>query len=146
MIEDATELAFDRSGGYEWCEEPITWSKRHRWLTLTVARYAQQANELDCLLAMWIGMMDTAALKSAERSWRRDQDGFLDSFLEWATSYDDGSPETVEAVVVFGQLWDDVDASSDRPAGGAETDEWDGKPGKSRGEPATPTTCAKQLA
>lgn len=147
--EAAAELAWERSDGYEWCGQRLTWSKRHRWFVLTVARYAMQASELDALLAMWVAQMDTKALKEAQASWRRDPDALLEAFYEWSDAYDENSAETGEAIEVFAQMWEDVEASTNKPSeggNGGDPDEWDGMPKKHQPQPATSTNSEPQPA
>lgn len=139
---DAAELAWERSAEYSWQGQDLTWSKRHRWFTLTVARYAMHTSEQDHLLAMWVGLMDEAGLRSAQRQWRISQEATLENFYEWASEWDENSPETEEAGEVFRAMWEDVDASTNTPAGGngGDPDEWDGSPKKSAPAPAMSTS------
>ena len=134
----AAREAFERSDHYEWCGEEIAWSNRHDWLWIAILRRGEYVHEQAALAAMWLGqIIEIDDVRATERRWRKDPESVLDALAEFFARFRNDSTETKEALEVARQIQEDIDASTDEPAG---SEGGDGEPKKSQAQPDTSTT------
>ncbi len=143
----AAERAFQRSDTYSFQGEPITWSERHNWLWLSIARESNWTEEQDALAAMWIGgVQEIDTLKDLESVWRRKPDLVFDQLGEFFDNFFNESDDVQEALgTLHNEILPDLRATHNVLDNEEQEDgeKFGGAPGKSEPAPATSTTSAQ---
>tara|TARA_Y100000356_G_scaffold130155_1_gene132082 strand:+ start:1138 stop:1557 length:420 start_codon:yes stop_codon:yes gene_type:complete len=114
-FEPDAEIAFERSGNYEWRGQPLHFSRRHYYAALAIANESSISAEEQVLLAFWIATHDEEEIKSLRSRWRIDKESVFDEFEDVPDRFDlaPGSEEMVQVAGIVESMWQDVAASKD---------------------------------
>lgn len=134
--------SYEACDSYQWCGQRIAWSREHNWLWLGISRKGNYVQEEVALVAMWVGLIQSIQdLKDAKAMWRSDPVGVFEQVDKFTAQYFDEAPEVKEAVEVYGQIQEDIEASFNElvPEGGTAA----GRPKKSQAQPDSISTSTQ---